>query len=168
MDPLQVFVDISGLRITGYRAADWLRAHRRVNLHLCDHRRISAQLTYADDDTSAERLLTALRDLARHAERLPAAAEVDIPSPADMRLEQAMPPRDAFFGPVEQVPWKQAAGRVAAAMLTPYPPGIPAALPGERLNAEVVDYLRSGVDAGMVIPDAADNQVGTIRVAIEN
>jgi arginine decarboxylase len=168
MDPLQVFVDISGLRTTGYQAADWLRADRRVNLHLCDHRRISAQLTYADDDASAERLLTALRDLARHAERLPAAAEVDIPSPADMRLEQVMLPRDAFFGPIEQVSWKQAAGRVAAEMLTPYPPGIPAVLPGERLNAEVVDYLRSGVDAGMVIPDAADNQVRTIRVAIEN
>jgi arginine/lysine/ornithine decarboxylase len=79
-----------------------------------------------------------------------------------------MLPQDAFFGPIEQVSWKQAAGRVAAEMLTPYPPGIPAVLPGERLNAEVVDYLRSGVDAGMVIPDAADNQVRTIRVAIEN
>jgi len=77
-------------------------------------------------------------------------------------------PRDAFFGPIETVPAEDAVGRIAAEMLTPYPPGIPAALPGERLNREVVDYLRSGVDAGMVIPDAADNSVKTIRVAVED
>ncbi|MFE4421334.1 hypothetical protein [Streptomyces sp. NPDC056817] len=38
-------------------------------------------------------------------------------------------PRDAFFGRTEQVPVDKASGRMAAEMLTPYPPGIPAALP---------------------------------------
>jgi arginine/lysine/ornithine decarboxylase len=52
-------------------------------------------------------------------------------------------------------------------MLTPYPPGVPAALPGERLTHEVLRYLRSGIDAGMVVPDAADAQVRSVRVAIE-
>src|SRR5581483_9468134 len=64
MDPLQVIIDIPELGTTGYRAADWLREHHRINLHLCDHRRISAQLTYADDEETADRLLTALRDVA--------------------------------------------------------------------------------------------------------
>jgi arginine/lysine/ornithine decarboxylase len=73
-------------------------------------------------------------------------------------------PRDAFFGPVEQVPWEKTTRRVAAEMLTPYPPGIPAALPGERLTSGVLRYLRSGVDAGMVVPDAADGDVGSVRV----
>jgi len=66
-----------------------------------------------------------------------------------------------------QVPVTQAVGRVAAEMLTPYPPGIPAAIPGERLNAPVLDYLRSGVDAGMVVPDVADPKLGSVRVLIE-
>ncbi|WP_435845836.1 hypothetical protein [Streptomyces exfoliatus] len=70
-----------------------------------------------------------------------------------------MLPRDAFFGRTEQVPWEKAVGRVSAEMLTPYPPGIPAALPGEKLNAEVLEYLRSGADAGMVVPDAVDTEV---------
>ncbi|MET7860063.1 hypothetical protein ABZS81_23180 [Streptomyces sp. NPDC005318] len=39
--------------------------------------------------------------------------------------------RDAFFGEVEQVPADRAVGRICAEMLTPYPPGILAALPGE-------------------------------------
>ncbi|MYT22855.1 ornithine decarboxylase, partial [Streptomyces sp. SID7760] len=65
-DPLQIIIDISAWNVTGYRAADWLRRHHRVNLHLADHRRISAQLTHADDERSARVLLTALTDLAAH------------------------------------------------------------------------------------------------------
>lgn len=51
-------------------------------------------------------------------------------------------------------------------MLIPYPPGIPAALPGERLNGPVLDYLRSGVQAGMVIPDAADASLNKPRAPV--
>jgi hypothetical protein len=35
------------------------------------------------------------------------------------------------------------------------------------LNAAVVDYLRSGVAAGMVVPDAADPSVESVRVLVE-
>ncbi|MYT26377.1 ornithine decarboxylase, partial [Streptomyces sp. SID7760] len=96
----------------------------------------------------------ALTDLAAHVPELGTGQPVEVPAPAKLRLEQAALPRDAFFGPTEQVPWQKAAGRIAAEMLTPYPPGIPAALPGERLTDDVLRYLRSGVEAGMVIPDA--------------
>uniref|UniRef100_A0AAU2VEQ8 Ornithine decarboxylase n=1 Tax=Streptomyces sp. NBC_00003 TaxID=2903608 RepID=A0AAU2VEQ8_9ACTN len=168
LDPLQVIIDITALGTTGYRAADWLREHHRINLHLADHRRISAQLTHADDERTADVLLTALRDLADHAADLRPAPRVDVPSPAGLRLEQAMRPRDAFFARTEQVPWQQAEGRVSAEMLTPYPPGIPAALPGERLNAHVLRYLRSGIDAGMVVPDAVDSQVRSVRVVADD
>ncbi|MBP0450574.1 arginine 2-monooxygenase [Kitasatospora sp. RG8] len=44
---------------------------------------------------------------------------------------------------------------------------MPAALPGERLNADVIDYLRTGVDAGMLLPDSADPALTTLRVVVE-
>ncbi|MEU3465629.1 ornithine decarboxylase [Streptomyces sp. NPDC006733] len=168
MDPLQIIIDITGLATTGYRAADWIREHHAVNLHLSDHRRISAQLTHADDEQSSEALLRALHDLVAHAASLRPADRVAVPDPRHLRLEQAMLPRDAYFGRIEQVPCEQAVGRVSAEMLTPYPPGIPAALPGERFNSDVLHYLRSGVDAGMVVPDAADSDVKSVRVVIED
>jgi arginine decarboxylase len=31
----------------------------------------------------------------------------------------------------------------------------------------VLDYLRSGIQAGMVIPDAADTSLGSVRVMTE-
>jgi lysine decarboxylase len=73
-------------------------------------------------------------------------------------------PRDAFFGRTESVPIEHANGRVAAEQITPYPPGIPAVVPGERLNRAVLDYLRSGLEAGMNLPDAADPTLDTIKV----
>lgn len=167
MDPLQIFIDISAWEVTGYRAADWLRENHRVNLHLADHRRISAQLTHADDGDTAEVLLDALTDLAAHAAELRTGQPVEVPSPSRLRPAQAALPRDAFFGPTEQVPWRKAEGRIVAEMLTPYPPGIPAALPGERLTVDVLRYLRTGADAGMVVPDAVDTKVESVRVLRE-
>ncbi|MFJ1969762.1 aminotransferase class I/II-fold pyridoxal phosphate-dependent enzyme [Streptomyces sp. NPDC087903] len=163
-DPLPVVIDISGLGLTGFQAADWLREHRSVDAHLTDHRRIGAQITHGDDRETAEELLDALRDLARAAPELPRAPRVDVPPPSELRLPQALPPRDAFFGPAEHVPVGEAAGRVAAEMITPYPPGIPAVLPGERLDEPVLRYLRTGLAAGMNLPDPTDPDLDTIRV----
>lgn len=81
-----------------------------------------------------------------------------------MELETVMLPRDAFFGPVDQVPADRAAGRIAAEQITPYPPGVPAVVPGERLADNIIDYLRTDVAAGMNTPDPADPSLETFRV----
>jgi lysine decarboxylase len=49
-------------------------------------------------------------------------------------------------------------------MITPYPPGIPAVLPGERLTHDVLRYLRTGLEGGMNLPDATDPELKTIHV----
>jgi arginine/lysine/ornithine decarboxylase len=89
---------------------------------------------------------------------------VDLPSYGDLDIEPVLTPREAFFGPVEQVPAREAVGRVAAEQITPYPPGIPAVVPGERITDGLIDYLHSGLAAGMVLPDPADQSLETIRV----
>jgi arginine/lysine/ornithine decarboxylase len=94
-------------------------------------------------------------------------APVDLPAPRSLELETVMRPRDAFFARVEQVPIGEAVGRVAAEMVSPYPPGVPVVTPGERVDQEVVDYLTSGVKAGMLVPDAADPELTTLRVVAE-
>ncbi len=42
-----------------------------------------------------------------------------------------------------------AAGRIAAAMVTPYPPGIPHITPGEVITQTIVDYLQKSLQLGM-------------------
>jgi arginine/lysine/ornithine decarboxylase len=77
-----------------------------------------------------------------------------------------MLPRDAFFGETEQVGVADAPGRISAEMITPYPPGAPAALPGEVLTREVLDYVRRGLAAGMQIPDPVDPELKSVRVVV--
>jgi lysine decarboxylase len=164
LDVLHVVIDVSGLDISGYQAADWAREHRAVDFGLSDHRRIDATLSMADTEETGRLLLDVLGELAGAASDLPSPAKIDLPELADLEIEPVQLPRDAFFGPSETVPTDDAVGRVAAEQITPYPPGIPALVPGERVTRPIVEYLRSGVQAGMVLPDATDSSLETIRV----
>lgn len=48
--------------------------------------------------------------------------------------------------------------------MTPYAPACPPSFRGEVLTQEVVDYLLTGIAAGMLVPDTADPSLGTLRV----
>ena len=65
-------------------------------------------------------------------------------------------PREAFLGEAEVVAVDDAVGRVSCESIAGYPPGIPALLPGERITAEVVAYLRELVAAGARLHGASD------------
>src|SRR3954468_15916756 len=112
VDPLVFTLDVRGLGITGYQAAEWLRAERHVDIGSADACRISARITHADDDETEKVLLDALQALVDGAEAMERPPRVDLPEPRSLELEQAMLPRDAFFGRVEQVPIADAVGRV--------------------------------------------------------
>ena len=57
-----------------------------------------------------------------------------------------MKPADAYAkmvrGEVERVSVDELEGRVTAVLLTPYPPGIPLLVPGEKFNKAIVKYLK--------------------------
>ncbi|MEE6179691.1 aminotransferase class I/II-fold pyridoxal phosphate-dependent enzyme [Mycobacterium sp. 050134] len=164
LDRLQVLIDVSATGTSGYQAGDWLREHAHVDMGTTDHRRILATLSMADDKDSTSRLADALWAWRKAADGFDPPPHLALPSPEELQLDTVDLPRDAFFGRVEAVPTDRAAGRVAAEQITPYPPGIPAVVPGERLNDAVLEYLCSGVRAGMNLPDAADPSLRTIRV----
>jgi arginine decarboxylase len=163
-DPLKIVIDVRLLGISGMQAAEWLRAHRHVDVGGSDTCRISASITCADNDETEKILLDALRALVEGADSIERQPPVHLPEPSALELEQAMLPRKAFFAEADQVPAERAAGRIAAEMISPYPPGVPVIAPGEVITDEILDYLRSGVDHGVLIPDAADPSVRTLRV----
>jgi hypothetical protein len=129
-----------------------------------DSCRIGAQITHGDDEESEARLLESLTALVQRRAEPEPAPPVALPRPGGLELQTVMLPRDAFFGTTEQVCRRDAVGRVAAEILTPYPPGVPAVAPGEVITAQVLDYLATGVAAGMLVPDAVDSSLATLRV----
>ena len=64
------------------------------------------------------------------------------------------------------MPVEQAVGRISTEAIAGYPPGVPTLLPGERVTAEVVDYLRALVAAGARLHGAADPSFRTLRVLL--
>ena len=81
LDQLQVLIDVTGLGISGYQAADWLREHERIDIGLSDHGRILATLSMADDETTARRLRAALEALIAAARDLPRPNPIKLPKP---------------------------------------------------------------------------------------
>jgi arginine/lysine/ornithine decarboxylase len=75
-----------------------------------------------------------------------------------------VPPREAFLGEAERVTVEAAVGRVSCESIAGYPPGIPALLPGERVTADVVAYLRAILDGGARLHGASDPSFRTIHV----
>ncbi|CAM5465711.1 aminoacid decarboxylase [Streptomyces californicus] len=168
LDPLQIFIDLSALKFSGYDAADWMRRHHRVNLHTSDHRRINAQLTHADDETTEARLLDGRAYPGGPRGR--AAAVPRHPRPGPGRPAPAA--GDASPGRVLRGGGAGSGGRGGRPCLRgdadPVPARHPGRAPRELLDRAVVDYLRTGADAGMLIPDAADSTIATIRVSVHD
>jgi arginine decarboxylase len=167
LDRMQVLMDVSATGTSGYQAADWLREHCHTDIGMSDHRRILATLSFADGKDTADRLVEALTAWRAAVDEFDRPPPIDLPTPEEIQLETVQLPRDAFFGPTEMVAAEEAAGRIAAEQITPYPPGIPAVVPGERLNKPVIDYLRSGANAGMALPDASDAKLVKIKVVAD-
>jgi lysine decarboxylase len=136
LDLLQVLIDVSGTGTSGYQAADWLRDHHYVDIGMSDHRRILATMSFADDRYTAERLISALIDWSAAVSGIDKPPTIDLPTPSELQLDTVILPRDAFFGHAEMVDASRAAGRVAAEQLTPYPPGIPAVVPGSSWTTQ--------------------------------
>jgi arginine decarboxylase len=72
-------------------------------------------------------------------------------------------PREEFFAADQTVPLRQASKRIAAEAITPYPPGIPLVMPGERLDDDVIGLLAALRDAGNPI-SASDPTMEVVRV----
>src|SRR3954451_2722615 len=165
VDLTHVLIETASIGLTGYQADDWLREERQIDVELVDHRRIMPLITFAHGEAEIDRFVRALRDLVRERGNpggsLPVAP---LPTAAELRTEQAMLPRDAFFAASENVRPKQAIGRVSAELITPYPPGIPAIAPGELIKEPLVDYLEEIVANGAFLEGAADPALGSFRV----
>ena len=167
-DPLRLAIDVRGTRMSGYELSRRLREEHDVIMELAGENVMVAVYGMGEDAGAAsERLLAGLRGVVESVspgEQDADAVRFSAPPPWG---ELVMTPRDAFLGPQEIVPARDAVGRVAAESLAAYPPGIPNVLPGERLTAETLDYIEETIAHGGWLRGASDQALRTLRVAIE-
>ena len=173
-DPLRIVVDVRGTGLSGYEVASALRASYDIHVELATDATIVLVLGIGQPLEPLDRVA---HDLAETVRRITPAAEMAgsdsatgrralAQPPVDLGAEPAVAPRDAFLGTSEAVPVGEAIGRVSTEAVAGYPPGVPTLLPGERVTAEVIAYLRGLVIAGARLHGAADPSFQTLRVLV--
>src|SRR5512136_1958494 len=82
-------------------------------------------------------------------------------------MEPVMKPADAYaqmaHSRIDRVPIDELEGRVTAILLTPYPPGIPLLIPGERVNATIVRYLKFARELNARFPGFGTDIHGLVK-----
>ena len=82
-------------------------------------------------------------------------------------LQPAMTPTEAYarmaHRDIERVGIDDLEGRITTSLLTPYPPGIPLLIPGERFNAKIVRYLQFAREFNRLFPGFATDIHGLVE-----
>jgi lysine decarboxylase len=162
-DPLRIVLDVRGTGSTGYVLADALRRAFDVNVELATQATVVLLAGLAESPVALDRVAGDIDEIVKVV-TVAGTGEALMAPHAVVENEMVVSPREAFLGPAERVPIAEAAGRISCESIAGYPPGIPALLPGERITAETIAYLRALVDGGSRLHGASDPALETIHV----
>lgn len=164
LDETKLLVGVSGIAMPAAAIVARLNREHGVQPELGGAGHVLCITTIGNTDADMDRLIAAFAEVADHAGPRPVADAAGlIEDVMAVPPEMVLTPREAFFAPDQAVSLADAVGRVAAEAITPYPPGIPLVMPGERLTGTIAKLLRSLLDAGTPI-SASDPRLNQIKV----
>ena len=161
-DPTKVTLGTAPLGANGFEVEDWITAEHGLYLGLSDAARLQVGIGPGKTDEMVDRLIAALR--AAGAAKGWAGVPEGAPGYDQLSVDLAARPSEAFFGPTEMAPLERCAGRVAAELVVPYPPGCPRLQPGQRIEPVHVAFLESQLAMGALVKGTADASVRSLRV----
>lgn len=164
LDETKLLIGTSGLAADARDLVARLNRQHGVQPELAGGRHVLCITTIGNTEDDMDRLVGGFAEVASYAGVRPGSGRTALV--ADLlavRPEQVLTPREAFFAGNESVGLALAAGRIAAEAVTPYPPGIPLVMPGERFDRDVLGLLTALRDAGNPI-SAADPTLGSVSV----
>jgi arginine decarboxylase len=167
LDETKLLIGTAGLAADARDIVERLNRVHGVQPELSGTGHVLCITTIGNTADDVERLIVGFAEVASHVGRRSVDPETGetglIGELLAVRPETVLTPREAFFAADEAVPLSAAAGRIAAEAITPYPPGIPLVMPGERLSTDVIDLLRALRNAGNPI-SASDPTMGLVTV----
>ncbi|MEB3260815.1 MAG: aminotransferase class I/II-fold pyridoxal phosphate-dependent enzyme [Cyanobacteriota bacterium] len=157
-DPLRLPLQCGAFGVHGLRADRWL-LERGVAVELPEPAVLLFCLGLAPPRALERRLPRLLEEMRAALGGPPLPPPTPPPVPLVGGLDLAI--GTAWRAPSEPVPLAEAAGRIAAEPLVPYPPGIPLLVPGERIDAARARWLQ---DQGRLWPGQITD---TVRVVAD-
>lgn len=144
-DPVRLTLRTGEAGLSGTDAAQQLRRHG-IEPEYADGAQVVLIPTPFNSERDFERLEAAIRAL--QPGEIPAQPQTALPE----LPEAPMTPRQALFAQTESVPLSAAAGRIAAEAACPCPPGVPIVMPGEKITAQIAEFLcRYGIFSMKVV-----------------
>ncbi|TXR51387.1 aminotransferase class I/II-fold pyridoxal phosphate-dependent enzyme [Reinekea thalattae] len=142
-DPLKILIDVSALEYSNQEIHRFLMDEVGLEIEKFTHSTLLVLLTLGGMRSKIVRLYNALKKLdegkvSLNRSKQRAALPADIPP-----INLVTLPATAFFSRRESIAWQDSVGRIAAGLVTPYPPGIPLIIPGQRIEQAHIDYMRS-------------------------
>jgi lysine decarboxylase len=163
-DPTKIVLTLFGTGADGQIVADVLEA-RGIHLEFADRDTFCPVVTLADTKQTMEIMVS---EIIRAIEENRGPPRPLVPITAwTVNPDTVMSPREAFFSDHERVPAAQAVGRISAETVAPYPPGVPALAPGERIHAEVLHALQQEAVSGTRMAYCGDAMLNTLLVVKE-
>jgi arginine/lysine/ornithine decarboxylase len=165
LDETKLTIACAGIGATGYEVAKELNKKYGIQVEYADLFSVFLIVSFGNTDNEIRRLILGLRATAQkmRGKRKKRAKPVRWELPG-FSARPAVNPRYAFFAPKEVVSLEKAVGRVSAETISPYPPGIPLVVPGERLDKEAVRAIRALQAAGCRIQGPEDASLDTLKV----
>ncbi|MCV7419510.1 aminotransferase class V-fold PLP-dependent enzyme [Mycobacterium yunnanensis] len=164
LDETKLLVGTAGLATDARDVVARLNAVHGVQPELAGTGHVLCITTIGTTEADVDRLVDGFTEVAQHAGRQPAGSRAALVADLlALRPQMVLTPREAYFAGQETVRLTDAAGRVSAEAITPYPPGIPLVMPGERLDADVLGLLSALREAGNPI-SASDPTLGFVTV----
>ena len=163
-DPTKIVLSLVGTGADGQVVADVLE-QRGLQLEFADRDTFSPVITMGDTPETVDFMVTEIIGAIEEHRGTPRAL---IPITAwTLDPDPVMSPRDAFFADHERIPAAEAPGRIAAETAAPYPPGVPALAPGERIHAATLAALQAEARSGTRIAYCGDPMLETVLVVRE-
>ncbi|MCG8365242.1 MAG: aminotransferase class I/II-fold pyridoxal phosphate-dependent enzyme [Pseudanabaenales cyanobacterium] len=189
LDRTRLTVNVSGLGLTGFAADEFLHTQFSVTAELPTLQHLTFIISLGNTDEDIQQLITGFEalvdrqgdeirrqeirnreqaisnDLIQNPKSKIQNPKSKIPPPQIPPPQiPPLPPRDAFFAVSETQSLDQALNRISAELICPYPPGIPALLPGEKITPTAIAYLQQVIAAGGVITGCADPTLNRLKV----
>lgn len=162
LDVTKVTVNVRQSGFTGYEVATLLNRHYHIQVEYADQWNILLLVTFGNRAEDMERVLQALQSISRMQRKKPEGDLIPQELPREVP-EMVLSPREALSALTRTVRLKDSLGLVCAETISPYPPGIPVLVPGERITPEIYEYLLALYHSGSKIKGRT-NGLQTIKV----
>ncbi len=164
MDVTKLTITVSDLGLSGYHVSQMLNTRFGIQVEMADPFHVLVIVSIGDRQDDLNRLVDALRQIAAETGLQGVLLPLDRVHPPPIMNRFIMTPREAFYSDTELVSVDRANGRVAAEIVTVYPPGIPLLVPGEEISRDAIEYIQNMAGLGAIIDGLNENN-SLVRVA---